>query len=55
MQTDGSKSLKAAVTALWGPKALEKVVPLDLNFNVEAEKAVLKRQGISERYVIGPG
>ena len=45
MRTDGSPSLKAAVCALWGPKALEGVVELDVAFAVETEKAVLRRRG----------
>ncbi|ETW76828.1 hypothetical protein HETIRDRAFT_66078 [Heterobasidion irregulare TC 32-1] len=45
MRTDGTPSLKAAVCALWGPKALEGVVELDIAFEVETEKAVLRRRG----------
>ena len=45
MRTDGTASLRAAVGALWGPKALEGVVELELEFGVETEKAVLRRRG----------
>ncbi|KDQ18354.1 hypothetical protein BOTBODRAFT_127226 [Botryobasidium botryosum FD-172 SS1] len=44
LQTDGSASYKASTSALWGPKATEHLVPLDLILEVEAEKSVLKRQ-----------
>ncbi|KAH7907596.1 DNA mismatch repair protein MutL [Hygrophoropsis aurantiaca] len=44
LRTDGSPSTRASVTALWGPKALENVVDLDLSFQVETEKAVLRRR-----------
>lgn len=35
--------MKASVSALWGPKALNDVVALDLDFEVETEKVVLRR------------
>ena len=43
LRTDGTPSLKASVSALWGPKALNDIVELDLDFEVETEKAVLRR------------
>ena len=43
LRTDGTPSLKASVSALWGPKALDDIVELDLDFEVETEKAVLRR------------
>ncbi|KAH7925989.1 DNA mismatch repair protein MutL [Leucogyrophana mollusca] len=43
LRTDGSTSTRASVTSLWGPKALENIVDLDLSFEVETEKAVLRR------------
>jgi hypothetical protein len=43
LRTDGTPSLKASVSSLWGPKALDEIVALDLNFEVETEKAVLRR------------
>jgi DNA mismatch repair protein PMS2 len=43
LRTDGTPSLKASVSALWGPKALDSIVELDLDFEVETEKAVLRR------------
>lgn len=39
-------STRASVTALWGPKALEQLVDLDIRFGVETERAVLRRRGI---------
>ncbi|TEB25771.1 DNA mismatch repair protein MutL [Coprinellus micaceus] len=43
LQTPGKSSAKAAVTALWGPAALDNVVDLDISFEVEVEKSVVKR------------
>ena len=48
LRTDGTPSTRASVSAIWGPKALEHLVELDLEFNVEAEAAVLRRQGRSQ-------
>ncbi|KAH7886659.1 DNA mismatch repair protein MutL [Phlebopus sp. FC_14] len=45
LKSDGTPSTRASVTALWGPKALETLVDLNLSFDVETEKAVLRRQG----------
>ena len=36
-------SLKASVSTLWGPKALDDIVELNLDFEVETEKTVLRR------------
>lgn len=46
MRTDGSPSTRASISALWGPKTLENLVDLDITFNVETERAVLRRRGI---------
>ena len=43
LRTDGTPSLKASVSTLWGPKALDDIVELELDFEVETEKAVLRR------------
>lgn len=40
LRTDGMPSTKAAVSAIWGPKALEHLVELDLKFDVKIDKAV---------------
>ncbi|KAI0742215.1 hypothetical protein C8Q80DRAFT_1220949 [Daedaleopsis nitida] len=45
LRTDGTASTRASVSALWGPKALENLVELDLCFSVEVEAAVLRRMG----------
>ncbi|KAF9816962.1 hypothetical protein IEO21_03727 [Rhodonia placenta] len=46
MRTNGAPSTRASVTALWGPKALEQLVDLNIRFGVETERAVLRRRGI---------
>ncbi|OSC98349.1 DNA mismatch repair protein MutL [Trametes coccinea BRFM310] len=45
LRTDGVPSVRASVSAIWGPKALESLVELDLTFNVEIETSVLRRLG----------
>lgn len=50
IQTDGSNILKNSITALWGSKAMENVVPLNLVLDVEADSAALKRRGLAGRY-----
>ncbi|KAI1784264.1 DNA mismatch repair protein MutL [Ganoderma leucocontextum] len=45
VRTDGTPSTRASVTAIWGPKALEHLVDLDLAFAVEVDAAVLRRLG----------
>ncbi|KAI6040194.1 DNA mismatch repair protein MutL [Pisolithus marmoratus] len=44
LKTDGTPSLRASATALWGTRALDNVTDLDLSFDVETEKSVLRRQ-----------
>lgn len=48
MQTNGTPSLKASISSLWGPKQLESLLELDLRLGVTPEKAVLRRKGVSE-------
>ncbi|KAJ7052570.1 histidine kinase-like ATPase [Mycena amicta] len=43
LRTPGTPSLRAAATALWGPRALDNVVDLDISFLVERDKHSLKR------------
>ncbi|TCD62462.1 hypothetical protein EIP91_006832 [Steccherinum ochraceum] len=49
LRTDGTPSSRSSLSALWGPKALENIVDLDLEFDVEAEKSVLRRQGVLDK------
>ena len=49
LRTDGTPFTRASVSALWGPKALDQLVDLDLHFSVEVERAVLRRQGILDQ------
>ncbi|KAJ7753591.1 histidine kinase-like ATPase [Mycena maculata] len=48
IRTPGTPSLRESVSALWGPKALDDVVDLDLSFLVERDKVALKRATDSE-------
>jgi hypothetical protein len=41
----GASSIHASVSALWGPKALERLVDLNLSFDVERDQIALKRLG----------
>ncbi|KAG2144411.1 uncharacterized protein EDB93DRAFT_538927 [Suillus bovinus] len=68
LKTDGSPSIKASVTALWGSKGLDNVVDLDLSFDVLTEKTVLRRldqenasvttvkvRGLISKFAVGVG
>ncbi|KAG6329254.1 hypothetical protein ID866_9834 [Astraeus odoratus] len=44
LKTDGTPSVRSSVQALWGARSLDNIVDLDLSFDVETEKAVLRRQ-----------
>ncbi|KAI9566649.1 hypothetical protein HD554DRAFT_1104666 [Boletus coccyginus] len=69
-KTDGSPSMRASVLAVWGSKALENIVDLDLSFDVESERSVLRRkdqdndisvvtpikvQGLISKFAVGAG
>ncbi|KAJ3558446.1 hypothetical protein NM688_g920 [Phlebia brevispora] len=43
LHTDGSLSIRASISALWGPKTLNHLDDLDLKFEVETEHSVLRR------------
>ncbi|KAF8063172.1 DNA mismatch repair protein MutL, partial [Lyophyllum atratum] len=43
LRTSGASSTRASVSALWGPKALDNIVDLDLTFEVEKDKTSLRR------------
>ncbi|KAL1675668.1 hypothetical protein EV122DRAFT_280888 [Schizophyllum commune] len=43
IRTPGQPSCRASVTALWGPRALDNVVDLDLSFDVERDKMSMRR------------
>lgn len=68
LKTDGSPSIKASVTALWGSKGLDNVVDLDLSFDVLTEKTILQRldqesasvtsvkvRGLISKFAVGVG
>ncbi|KAJ8597197.1 DNA mismatch repair protein MutL [Rhizopogon salebrosus TDB-379] len=68
LKTNGIPSVKASVTALWGTKALDNVVDLDLSFDVHTEKSVLRRleqesadatpvkvRGLISKFAVGAG
>ena len=37
---------RSSISALWSPKSLDSIVDLDLTFEMEAERTVLRRQGL---------
>ena len=45
LRTDGTPDTRASASAIWGPRALDNLVELDLKFEVEVEAAVLRRLG----------
>lgn len=46
--TDGKGALKSSVNAVWGPKALEGVIDVDLELDVEVDRAMARREGLVE-------
>lgn len=68
IKTMGIPSPRASVTALWGPKALNNVVDIDLKFEVEKERNTLRHaqsqdtepvtvqvKGLISKFVVGAG
>ncbi|WVR05930.1 hypothetical protein IAU60_002956 [Kwoniella sp. DSM 27419] len=49
LSTDGRGSLRASVSAVWGHKALESVDDIELDLEVEIDKVMARREGITER------
>ncbi|KIP06904.1 hypothetical protein PHLGIDRAFT_72015 [Phlebiopsis gigantea 11061_1 CR5-6] len=43
LRIDGTPTLRASISALWGPKTLESLVELDVTFEVETAKSILRR------------
>lgn len=48
LATDGRGTLPSSVTAVWGVKSLEGVMPVDLDLDVEVDKAMARREGVTE-------
>lgn len=48
LATDGRGTLRSSISAVWGPKALEGVVDLELELDVEIDRAMARREGIEE-------
>ncbi|WWC66317.1 uncharacterized protein I206_100218 [Kwoniella pini CBS 10737] len=48
LSTDGRGSLRASVSAVWGHKALEGVQDIDLELEVDIDRVMARREGISE-------
>ena len=44
LRTDGTPSLRASISSLWGSKQLESLVELNLDIRVVPEKIVMKRR-----------
>ncbi|KAJ6550886.1 DNA mismatch repair protein [Mycena vulgaris] len=68
IRTPGTPALRESVSALWGPKALDNIVDLDLNFAVERDKVAVKRapdsagrpiqvvvRGLVSKFAVGSG
>jgi DNA mismatch repair protein PMS2 len=50
--TDGRGSLRSSVTAVWGPKALENVLDINLELDVGIDRLMAKREGLETSYVV---
>ncbi|KAE8539842.1 hypothetical protein D1P53_003779 [Cryptococcus gattii VGV] len=49
LMTDGKGPLRSSVGAVWGPSALDNVEDIDLSLEVEIDKVMARREGITER------
>lgn len=49
--TDGRGQLRSSVGAVWGPSALDNVEDIDLSLEVEIDRLMARREGITERSV----
>lgn len=47
--TDGRGSLRSSVISVWGPKALENVLDLELEMEVGVDRTMAKREGLDQR------
>lgn len=50
--TDGRGSLRSSMTAVWGPKALENVLDINLELDVGIDRLMAKREGLDTSYVV---
>ncbi|GMK58830.1 hypothetical protein CspeluHIS016_0602720 [Cutaneotrichosporon spelunceum] len=48
LATDGRGTIRSSVSAVWGPKALEGVVELDIELDVEIDRVMARREGLEE-------
>ena len=55
LSTDGKGSLRSQANAVWGPKALEGVMDIDVNLQVEVDSLMARREGITEKSVFPVG
>lgn len=46
LRSDGKTSLRGAVAAVWGAKAVDNLVEVDMELDVEIDKSMAKREGI---------
>jgi DNA mismatch repair protein PMS2 len=51
LSTDGKGSLRSAVTSIWGTKALEGVLDVNLDLAVEIDPSMARREGLTELWV----
>ncbi|OXG12257.1 DNA mismatch repair protein PMS2 [Cryptococcus neoformans Tu401-1] len=49
LMTDGRGQLRSSVGAVWGPSALDNVEDIDLSLEVEIDRLMARREGITER------
>lgn len=52
LKSDGKGSLRSAVSALWGGAALDSLIDVDMELEVEIDKGMAKREGLDITCVI---
>lgn len=49
LSTDGRGSLRSSVSSVWGPKALDGVLDVSLDLEVEVDQVMARREGLTDR------
>ena len=45
--TDGRGSLRSSIISIWGPKALDNILDVNLELDVGIDRSMAKREGVN--------
>ena len=51
LSTDGRGNLRSAASSVWGPKALDGILDVDLDLEVEVDSVMARREGVEPGWV----